>query len=178
MEAKREMDIYYGLTEECKQKVLNDAGTTEALKELLSEGTCEGIKVYDEENAKYYFIPMEFYSMGSMKKVNSAQDELQPSYLEKNNIDIFINGTEPNPRYATRNSMGIVSNSRRTVSKNVATILFNSIIEVSESDLTKLEKDDYSNTHIHYNANVNFILEKHRSHLLKHFGKMIDSKND
>ena len=168
------MEFYYGLTEECKQKVLNDAETSDALKKLLSDGTCEGIKVYDEDNSKYYFVPIAFHSIASMKKVNGGQHELVASHPEKNNIDIFVNESAPNHRYATYTAMGIASRSRKTVSKNVATILYNSIIEVSENDLIKLEKSDFSKTHIHYNANVNFILDKHSSYLLKHFNEQCD----
>ena len=70
--------------------------------------------------------------------------------------------------------MGIASRSRKIVSENVATILFNSIIEVSENDLIKLEKSDFRKTHIHYNANVNFIFDKHRTYLLKHFNEQLE----
>ena len=170
------MEIYYDLSEDCKQRVLNDDSASDELKELLGEEVCEGIKFYDVDNSKYYFVPIKFYPIGSMHRVNGTSNDLKASYHEKSNIDMYVNETSPNPRYATYRSMGIAAMSRKYISKKVATIMFDSAIEVSENDFIEIEKKNFSKTHYHYMAQVNHILSIHRNYLLKHFKEIIDVK--
>ena len=97
--------------------------------------------------------------------------------MKKNNIDVYINEQGHNPRYATPIASGFLASPRRTVSKKVATIMFDSMVEIREEDLLKLEKENFNKTHGQYLTKINGIFKSQMNTLLKHFNRvMADTK--